>query len=103
MINERLPAFLKPIPSNSTKATTSTYLSDGPVSVDDMAITQQTKELHKMQERRRKRGSRLLLIAGSLCARLARPFRKGRREPPSVSTSSTSTAVVDMDECSPWA
>jgi hypothetical protein len=96
MINERLPAFLKPIPSNSTKPTTTMIgdLAGGPGVVVD---AQQTQLL------RSKRGSRLLSFAGGLCARLASPFRKRRPEPAPGSAGTATAAVVDEDECSPWA
>jgi hypothetical protein len=92
LINERLPAFLKPIPSNSTKPSNS---------MDSAPAASNTKQTER--QGRGKPVPRLFSFAGSVCSRMLSPFRKSRRESPSPQPTSSTAVVVEMDDCSSWA
>lgn len=100
MINERLPAFLKPIPSNSSRPTNgllqsaaadSSSLSAGAEASSSSATSSGPQRLGKRQ-----RVSRFLSALN--------PFRgKGQAEEKDDDNGDNDSAVVDIDDCPSWA
>lgn len=108
MINDKLPAFLKPIPSNSTRPANGLQSSAFLLDAADAESSFSAGAAASFSSSDPKRVGKRQRVSRFLSALVGNPFRAKKHQPAETDESTSSDAatgnsVVDMDDCTSWA